>query len=254
MLKELFSNRLFIGALAFFILSVVGGMLYISHVEKQSVEELATDEDRVKQLTEKQQPQPTAKAPVGDTSQGGHFHEDETWHEGAHVPVPSASHVASDTGLQSPQMSVPQQHRDTTGDVPIPTDIYDKNAWADYYAKAIPGIPLNRDDEAAWTDYFDRVTVVKKPVDPTNTDDYRAYIDPLHKEAFRIMAEREKLQKQLSALPIEVLPPTVKERAHFFDDINTPYFFAISRLNNEGIRRSNEWHRRVDAYLEHGRR
>ena len=83
MLKELFSNRLFIGALAFFILSVVGGMLYISHVEKQSVEELATDEDRVKQVTEKQQ-QPTAKAPVGDTSQGGHFHEDGTWHGEPH--------------------------------------------------------------------------------------------------------------------------------------------------------------------------
>ena len=84
MLKELFSNRLFMGALAFFILSVVGGMLYISHVEKQGLEELATDEDRVKQVTEKQQQQPTGKAPVGDTSQGGHFHEDGTWHGEPH--------------------------------------------------------------------------------------------------------------------------------------------------------------------------
>ena len=87
MLKELFSNRLFIGALAFFILSVVGGMLYISHVEKQGAEKLATDKDRVKQVTEKQQQQPTAKAPVGDTSQGGHVHADGTWHEGAHEPI-----------------------------------------------------------------------------------------------------------------------------------------------------------------------
>ena len=88
MLKELFSNRLFIGALAFFILSVVGGMLYISHVEKQGAEELATDEDRVKQVTEKQQQQPTAKAPVGDTAQGGHFHADGTWHGEPHdVPM-----------------------------------------------------------------------------------------------------------------------------------------------------------------------
>ena len=253
MLKDLFSNRLFIGALAFFIFCVAGSLLYMHHENQKGAEYDAETQDRVKQVTEKQQ-QPTAKAPVEDTSQGGHFHTDGTWHEGAHVPVPSASHIASDTGLQSTQMSVPQQHSDATGDVPIPTDIYDKNAWADYYAKAIPGIPLNRDDEAAWTDYFDRVTVVKKPVDPTNTDDYRAYIDPLYKEGFRIMAEREKLQKQLSALPIEVLPPTVKERAHFIDDINTPYFFAILRLNNEGIRRSNEWHRRVDAYFKHGRR
>ena len=86
MLKDLFSNRLFIGALAFFILCVVGGTLYISHVEKQGVEELATDEDPVKQVTEKQQP--TAEAPVGDTSKGGHFHEDGTWHAEPHdAPV-----------------------------------------------------------------------------------------------------------------------------------------------------------------------
>ena len=83
MLKDLFSNRLFIGALVFFILSVVGGTLYISHVEKQGAEELATDADPVKQPTEKQQ-QPTAKAPVEDTSQGGHFHEDGTWHAEPH--------------------------------------------------------------------------------------------------------------------------------------------------------------------------
>ena len=88
MLKELFSNRLFIGALAFFILCVVGGTLYISHVEKQGAEELATDEDRVKQVPEKQQQQPTAKAPVGDTSQGGHFHEDGTWHGEPHLMPP----------------------------------------------------------------------------------------------------------------------------------------------------------------------
>ena len=36
---------------------------------------------------EKQQPQPTAKAPVGDTSQGGHFHEDGTWHGEPHAEV-----------------------------------------------------------------------------------------------------------------------------------------------------------------------
>ena len=35
-----------------------------------------------------------AKAPVGETSQGGHFHEDGTWHEGPHeaeAPVDPAS-------------------------------------------------------------------------------------------------------------------------------------------------------------------
>ena len=33
---------------------------------------------------EKPTEQPTTKAPVGDTSQGGHFHADGTWHEGPH--------------------------------------------------------------------------------------------------------------------------------------------------------------------------
>ena len=87
MLKELFSNRLFIGALAFFILCVVGGTLYISHVEKQGLKELTTDEDRVKQLTE--EPQPTAEAPVVEQpEQGGHFHEDGTWHGEPHKTPP----------------------------------------------------------------------------------------------------------------------------------------------------------------------
>ena len=92
MLKELFSNRLFIGALAFFILCVVGGTLYISHVEKQGAEKLATDEDPVKQPTEKQQqPTETAEAQKSETSQGGHFHNDGTFHVGPHEtpPIPA---------------------------------------------------------------------------------------------------------------------------------------------------------------------
>ena len=61
MLKDLFSNRLFIGALAFFILCMVGGTLYIGYVEKQEgAMELAEAEERIKQLTSKQQ-QPTAE-------------------------------------------------------------------------------------------------------------------------------------------------------------------------------------------------
>ncbi len=85
MLKELFSNRLFIGALAFFILCVVGGSLYISHVEKQDVEELATDEAPVKQ--------PTAESPVGEQTPQGHFHEDGTWHTEPHAEAPVAAEV-----------------------------------------------------------------------------------------------------------------------------------------------------------------
>ena len=63
MFKSLFSNRLFIGALAFFVLMVVGGTLYLRHVERE-----------------------TEQVPVGDTSQGGHWHGDE-WHAEPHAPV-----------------------------------------------------------------------------------------------------------------------------------------------------------------------
>ncbi len=95
MLKELFSNRLFIGALAFFILCVVGGTLYISHVEKQGTEELATDEDPVKQGTEKQQQQPTAKAPVAEQTPQGHFHADGTWHSEPHETPVAVSDISA---------------------------------------------------------------------------------------------------------------------------------------------------------------
>ena len=44
MFKNLFSNRLFIGALVFFILCVVGSLLYMQHVEKQTAKALAESE------------------------------------------------------------------------------------------------------------------------------------------------------------------------------------------------------------------
>ena len=88
MLKDFFSNRLFIGALAFFILTVGGSLLYMQHVERQSARELAAHEAHLKQFTEKQKPKPTAEvAKLSETpQQGGHFHADGTWHEGPHEP------------------------------------------------------------------------------------------------------------------------------------------------------------------------
>ncbi len=87
MLKDLLSNRLFIGALALFVLCVGGSLLYMQHVEQQGAEYAAETQDRVAQWNEKQTEQPTAEVPVGDTSQGGHFHEDGTWHGEPHAPV-----------------------------------------------------------------------------------------------------------------------------------------------------------------------
>lgn len=154
MLKELFSNRLFIGALAFFILSVVGGMLYISHVEKQGAEELARDEARVKQLADKQQPQPTAKAPVGDTSQGGHFHEDGTWHEGPHE-TPSLAEVDTSTPVQGSDISAPHRVSDKGAGNPLPygnVDIRDFEATKAAMIENINFIKANWDPEA----FFDK--------------------------------------------------------------------------------------------------
>ncbi len=84
MLKSLFSNRLFIGALVFFVLMVVSGTLYLQHVERETDRELAEMQERLKQREARQNH--TAQVPVGDTSQGGHWHGDE-WHAEPHAPV-----------------------------------------------------------------------------------------------------------------------------------------------------------------------
>ena len=85
MLKGLFSNRLFIGALAFFVLCVSGSLLYVQHVEQQTADKMRATEERIKALTEKQNPQPTTEAPVAEAPQG-HFHADGTFHAEPHTP------------------------------------------------------------------------------------------------------------------------------------------------------------------------
>jgi len=90
MFKDLFSNRLFIGALAFFILCVGGSLLYMQHVQRVEAENLAETQAGIEQWNEKQKPI-TAEVPEGDTSQGGHYHGDE-WHAEPHeTPQPSQS-------------------------------------------------------------------------------------------------------------------------------------------------------------------
>ena len=92
MLKNVFSHRLFIGALVFFIFSVVGSLLYMQHVEQQSARELAETQERVKILTEKQNQQPITKVPIAEeTAQSGHFHADGTWHGESHEILPTES-------------------------------------------------------------------------------------------------------------------------------------------------------------------
>lgn len=75
MLKNLLSNRIFIGILVLIICGVV------------SVYFLRTDlpEEPIKIYTPVEPlPKPKAETPIGETEQNGHVHEDGTWHEGPH--------------------------------------------------------------------------------------------------------------------------------------------------------------------------
>ena len=97
MLRGLFSNRLFIGGLAFFIFCVGGSLLYMQHVERETAREMAAHEEHIKQLTEKPKPKPkptTVEAPVGEPpQQDGHVHEDGTFQAEPHeMPPATASH------------------------------------------------------------------------------------------------------------------------------------------------------------------
>lgn len=76
--KDLFTNRLFVGALVFFILTVGGTLLYLQHIKQQTADESIHPEVSIKTLTSKQPT--TAEGPVNETSHGGHVHKDVTWH------------------------------------------------------------------------------------------------------------------------------------------------------------------------------
>ena len=90
MLRELFSNRLFIGALAFFILCVVGGTLYIAYIERQGIEDGVSETEKpIAPLAEKPKP-----PPPGETADGGHWHSDE-WHADPHETEPAVPAVVN---------------------------------------------------------------------------------------------------------------------------------------------------------------
>ena len=104
MFKELFSNRLFIGALAFFVLCVAGSLLYMNHENQKSAEYAAETEERARQWNEKQKEQPTTETPVVEKSaEVRNSHADgNPWHEGAQAPV-------ADTQAPQTETSQPQE-------------------------------------------------------------------------------------------------------------------------------------------------
>ena len=96
MLKDLFNNRLFIGALVFFVFCVGGSLLYMQHVKRQTDRESAAHEAHIKALTEKEQPKPTAEV---ETPQ-----QDEDFH----VSQPPETPIESPPVVQSkPDVSAP---------------------------------------------------------------------------------------------------------------------------------------------------
>ena len=94
MLADIFKNRLFIGALVFFVLCVAGSLLYMHHENQKGAEYAAETEDRVRQWNAKQKEQSPAEAPVVEQpEQVGHFHEDGTFHAEPHAPITESSPV-----------------------------------------------------------------------------------------------------------------------------------------------------------------
>ncbi len=107
MLKDVFGNRLFLGALAFFVLCIGGSLLYMQHVEQQTARELAETNKRIKAITEK--PPLTAEAPVGDTSQGGDVLVGSDSRQSAGNPTDSAT--TSEGGAAAPELSEAEVER-----------------------------------------------------------------------------------------------------------------------------------------------
>lgn len=92
MLKDVLTNRLVLGGLACLVLLIVGCTLYLKHVE--NAREFARTAEIVKRYNE--QNSETASSPEGiKFAQGGHFHEDGTWHPEPHPPAatPEAAQV-----------------------------------------------------------------------------------------------------------------------------------------------------------------
>ena len=108
MFANILKNRLFIGALAFFVFCVAGSLLYMRHVEQQTARELAETQERVQQYTDRQNQQPIPEAPVAEETQqpqqAGHVHEDGTFHAGPHEPP---TPVESPVVVPPPEVSAP---------------------------------------------------------------------------------------------------------------------------------------------------
>lgn len=104
MLKDLFSNRLFIGALAFFILCVGGSLLYHQHAKGQAEKALAESEAFQQRWQERNAKEKAVAAEVVEdkTDTGGHVHADGTKHNGEETTQPAEKKLTHTEIMQLP--------------------------------------------------------------------------------------------------------------------------------------------------------
>ena len=109
MFKDLFSNRLFIGALAFFIFCVVGSLLYMQHETQKGEKDLAETQARLKQFTERQNAEPTTAVADGADSAGGAVQIGGDARKSAGNPAESATTSGDDAAV--PELSEAERER-----------------------------------------------------------------------------------------------------------------------------------------------
>ena len=152
MLKDLFSNRLFIGALAIFIFCVGGSLLYMQHVTQKGEKELAETQAHVEQWNERQKEQPTAEAPVVEQpEQGGHFHADGTFHTEPHASIEVPAEVDSSEATGTVELSQPAMaltyHAELLKSDPVEALRQQSKERGHWSADYLPDFPLD-DTEA----------------------------------------------------------------------------------------------------------
>ncbi len=121
LLRDIFQNRLFIGALAFFILCVVGGTLYMGYVEREGSEDAAETQDRDAELNEKQNPTPQGKA-AGDLARWARPRRGAAPVE--ETPSESPTAVMPDWNSLTEEQREHQLLMDTMASKPIFAEIY----------------------------------------------------------------------------------------------------------------------------------
>ena len=150
-----------------FIVAIVGIGLYL--LATQPTTEPVKIYKAVKPIKKPTQ-QSTTQAPVGDTSQGGHFHADGTWHEGPHAP-------------QTPERSLPSTAQGQSPIEPVSSETFTIGAG---------GLPPSIGEQVEASNDVPKYAALKKMSDEelrTMRDEYREKWEMLMPEVHKRMRE-----------------------------------------------------------------